>query len=184
MWRVSAWFRSAPPFLLNPPNLLSSSSRRPTTCPTHRSRALSPAWSPSWCGGCPAGRSSCLLWPSGRPSSTTATASRSPTRSRSLRGPPHCHWEPRLSSPSPPLTPAGRNVWCSQQNGLELATGIKDGVVIISTACFKSEMDLLDIYWFKLQIVQVDLLMVSMKLKSFNRDKLSDVKVAEHHAEL
>ena len=77
---------------------------------TLQSRALCPAWSPSRCGGSPAGQSSCLRWPSDRLSSTTVTANLNPTRLRSHRGPPLCRSAPPRSSPSPPLTPPGEAV--------------------------------------------------------------------------
>lgn len=98
-------------YLLNPRTLLSPLSRRLMIHPTPQSRGQSPAWSPSWCGGCLAGQSSCPLWPLDRQNSTTVIASRSQTQSQSHHGPQHCHYAPHHSSPSPPLTLAGRTMW-------------------------------------------------------------------------
>ena len=95
----------------NSPTPLSSSTRCPMIHPTPQSRGRSPAWSPSWCGGCLVERFSCPLWPLDRRSSTTWIASRSQTRSQFHRGPQHCRYAPRHSSPSPQLTPAGRTTW-------------------------------------------------------------------------
>ncbi|KAF7662237.1 hypothetical protein LDENG_00242080 [Lucifuga dentata] len=75
---------------------------------TLQSRGRSPAWSPFWYEGCHVGQYSCLLWPSDRQNSTTLIASQSQKQSQCRYAQPHCHYSPHHSSPSLPLTLAGR----------------------------------------------------------------------------
>lgn len=82
--------------------------RYPTSPVTPQSR--SPAWSPSWCGGCLVGQSSCLLWPLDRQNNTTVIANPSRTQSRYRHDPQRCHFAPHHSSLSLLLTPAGRRM--------------------------------------------------------------------------
>lgn len=82
--------------------------RYPPSPVTPQSR--SPAWSPSSCGGCLVGLSSCLLWPSDRQNNTTLIANLSRTQSRYRHDPQHCRSAPLHSSLSLLRTPAGRRM--------------------------------------------------------------------------
>lgn len=94
-------------------NLLTllSSSRCLMIHLTLLSRSRSPAWSPSWCGGCHVGQFSCPLWPLDRQNNTTVIASLSQTQSQFLHDQQHFHYARRHSLPLPLLTPAGRLMW-------------------------------------------------------------------------
>lgn len=114
-------------WIQNSLTLLSSSFRCQMIHLTLQSRGRSPAWSPSSCGGFLAGRSSYPHWCSDRQSSTTVIVSQSQTQSLLHHVPPHFHYAPHLSSPSPLLTQAGRII-------------LKCVFVLSLTKCFSVEL--------------------------------------------